>query len=150
MAITRPLVFDGDRLVLNVAATGTTQVGILDEFWMDIPGFGVSDCDPIQADFVEHVVTWNGDSDVSALAGTAVRLWFEMQNTKLYAFQFRHLGDLDGSGVVDWADVKALSDEWLNDCSGPSWCAGCDINRDNRVDFEDYGILASQWLEGSP
>jgi len=149
-AITLPLVFQGDRLVLNIAATGWTRVGILDEFGTEIPGFTVDDCNLIQGDFVEHVVSWNGDSDVSALAGTAVRLWIEMQNAKLYAFQFRYLGDLDGSGIVDWADVKALGDEWLNDCTEPNWCAGCDINRDNKVDFEDYGILASQWLEGSP
>ncbi len=149
-AITRPLVFQGDRLVLNIAATGSAKVAICNEFFTEIPGFGLSDCNLIQADSVEHVVTWNGDWDVSSLAGTVVRLKFQIQNTKLYAFQFRYLGDIDGSGVVDWADVKALGDEWLNDCAGPGWCAGCDINQDYIVDFEDYGILSSQWREGSP
>jgi hypothetical protein len=87
-ATTLPLVFSGSELALNVAATGPAKVGILDEFGVPIPGFGVGDCDPIQADFIEYVVTWNGESDISALSGGVVRLQFEMQNTKLYAFQF--------------------------------------------------------------
>jgi hypothetical protein len=149
-ATTLPMVIEGDKLVLNIAATGSAKVAITNQAGQEISGFGLTDCDLIQGDFVEHVVTWNGDSDVSALAGTVVRLGFEMQNTKLYAFQFRYLGDIDGSGVVDWADVKALSEQWLNDCAGPSWCVGRDINRDNKVNFGDYSILASQWLEGSP
>jgi len=37
---------------------------------------------------VRQVVTWRGKSDVSALAGKAVRLRIRMRSTKLYAFQF--------------------------------------------------------------
>jgi hypothetical protein len=51
-------------------------------------GYGIADCDPIRADSVRHVVTWKGDSDVGNLAGQVVRLRFEMQNAKLYAFKF--------------------------------------------------------------
>lgn len=45
---------------------------------------------------------------------------------------------------------KALGDEWLNGCAGPGWCAGCDINQDNKVNLEDFVILASEWLESTP
>jgi hypothetical protein len=40
-------------------------------------------------DAVRHVVTWNGTSDVSALAGRPVRVRFRLEEGDLYAFQFR-------------------------------------------------------------
>ncbi|MHC4657696.1 MAG: SGNH/GDSL hydrolase family protein, partial [Planctomycetota bacterium] len=42
----------------------------------------------IKGDFVEKTVTWKGNGNVKALAGKTVRLKFQMQNTKLYAFEF--------------------------------------------------------------
>jgi len=101
--ITRPFVFEGDELVLNVAAEGSVKVGITNLPGMEVTGFnigltnppkipvtgfGIGDCDPITTDSVRHVVTWKGDSDVGNLAGQVVRLRFEMQNAKLYAFKF--------------------------------------------------------------
>jgi hypothetical protein len=101
--ITKPFVFDGNKLVLNVAAKGPVKVAILNVAGMEITGFniGLTDapkkevrcyslahCDPITSDSVRQVVTWQGSSDVGNLAGQTVRLRFEMQNAKLYAFQF--------------------------------------------------------------
>jgi hypothetical protein len=101
--ITRPFVFEGKKLVLNVAAKGSVRVAILNLPGMEISGynigltdapkkpvrgFGIADCDPIRADSVRHVVTWKGDSDVGNLAGQVVRLRFEMKKARLYAFQF--------------------------------------------------------------
>jgi hypothetical protein len=87
-ATTLPMVFEGGKLALNISAADSAKVAITNQAGQEISGFGLSDCDPIQGDFIEHVVTWNGSSGVSTLAGSAVRLQFEMQNTKLYAFQF--------------------------------------------------------------
>jgi hypothetical protein len=84
----RPLVFEGERLVLNMAAAGYVRVGLTDRKGKPIPGFSSADCDPIKADSVRQVVTWNGDSDVSRLAGEVVRLQFEMRHAKLYALKF--------------------------------------------------------------
>ncbi len=101
--ITRTFVFEGDKLLLNVAAKGTVKVAILNLPGMEISGynigltntpkkpvrgFGLGDCDPIRADSVRHVATWKGDPDVGNLAGQVVRLRFEMQNAKLFAFKF--------------------------------------------------------------
>jgi hypothetical protein len=36
------------------------------------------------------VVTWKGKSSVKSLAGRSVRLKFEMQEAKLYAFEFKN------------------------------------------------------------
>ncbi|MHC4155175.1 MAG: LamG-like jellyroll fold domain-containing protein, partial [Planctomycetota bacterium] len=86
--VTLPLVFDGNDLALNVKATGTVKVALLNQSQQELPGYGLADCDAITADRIEQVVTWNGDSDVSSLKGSTVRVKFEMTNAKLYAMQF--------------------------------------------------------------
>ncbi|MHC4754581.1 MAG: hypothetical protein ACYTBP_05505, partial [Planctomycetota bacterium] len=102
--ITRPFLFDGSNLTLNVnAARGTVKVAILDLSGQEITGYNVgltnepekdvrnysiAHCDPIKSDSVREVVSWRGSSDVSNLEGQVVRLRFEMQNAKLYAFKF--------------------------------------------------------------
>jgi hypothetical protein len=87
-AVTRPLVFEGGVLRLNLAALGAARVGIANADGSVIPGFSLADCDPIQTDAVNRVVTWKGRNDVSTLAGKPVRLQFELPSSKLYAFQF--------------------------------------------------------------
>lgn len=96
-AATRPLVFDdpafrrgeGGVLRLNIASPAGARVGIVKADGSAIPGFSLADCDPIQADAVNHIVTWKGRSDVSGLAGQPVRLQFDLSpSSKLYAFQF--------------------------------------------------------------
>jgi len=86
---TKPLVFAGNQLSLNIHAAGEARVGILDKHSKPLRGFATADCDAIQGDSVRRVVTWNGQSNVGALAGKVVRLRVELQNTKLYAFQFQ-------------------------------------------------------------
>ncbi len=87
-AVTRPLVFEGQRLELNVAARGEVRVELLDEAGDPWPGRTLADCDSIRTDAVRHGVTWDGESDVSALAGKVVRLRVAMRDAKLYALQF--------------------------------------------------------------
>jgi hypothetical protein len=87
--VTRPLVFEGRRLVLNVAAEGSLGVGLLDEAQRPIPGFTLAECDPISVDSVRKTVSWRGHDDVSRLAGKVVRLQLRMQRAKLFALQFQ-------------------------------------------------------------
>lgn len=113
--VTKPFVFDGNRLVLNIDtdAVGYTQVGFLDANGDPIPGFSVDNCVYINGDFVETEVEWiknpevieipygesvetvlplleklDMTSDVSDLAGRTVQLVFRMRGSKLYAMQF--------------------------------------------------------------
>jgi hypothetical protein len=88
-ATTLPLRFQGSRLALNIKATGSAKVAITDENERTIPGFGFDDCDRIKGDFINKTVTWKSGKSVKALQGKAVRLKFQMQNTKLYAFEFK-------------------------------------------------------------
>lgn len=88
---TRPLTFQGNRLVLNIDtdATGYAQVGLLDADGRPIPGYGVDDCIYINGDFMQTEVEWiKKGQDVSALAGKPIRLLFRMRGTKLYSLQF--------------------------------------------------------------
>jgi hypothetical protein len=104
--ITRPFIFDGGKLTLNVnAAKGSVKVAILDLPGSEMTGYNVgltnppkkdvrnysiAHCDPITTDSVRKVVTWQGCPDVSSLTGKVVRLRIEMQNAKLYAFKFEN------------------------------------------------------------
>jgi hypothetical protein len=88
---TRPLVFEGNRLVLNVDtdATGYCQVGILDGKGKPIAGYDIEDCVYINGDHIEIEVEWmNKGTDVSAFAGRPVQLAFRSRGTKLYSLQF--------------------------------------------------------------
>ena len=88
--VTPPILFTGERLVLNVnaSAMGACQVGLLNAAGDEIPGFAVATCDIVRGNAVEKVVTWKGNSDLASLSGQPVRLRFVMRATKLFAFQF--------------------------------------------------------------
>jgi len=102
--ITRPFVFEGGKLTLNVdASKGSVKVAILNLPGREMTGYnvgltsnpakdvrcyGMADCETITSDSVQHVVKWRGSPDVANLAGQVVRLKLEMRNAKLYAFKF--------------------------------------------------------------
>ena len=88
---TRLLNFKGNELVLNVdtGAMGSLRVAIKDETGKTVPGYAEKDCDMINGNYINRVVTWNGKSEIGQLSKTPIQLEFVMRNTKLYAFQFR-------------------------------------------------------------
>ena len=58
------------------------------------------------------------------------------------------LGDADGSGVVNFADITSVLGNWLNDyspASGPG-----DANGDGVVNFGDITTVLSNWLATCP
>jgi len=86
-AVTRPLVVEGTRLELNVSAHRSVRVGMVNCDYSPIAGFRAEDCDPIRGDSVRRVVTWAGNSDLSRLPVEVVRLRFELEDVKLFAFE---------------------------------------------------------------
>jgi hypothetical protein len=76
-------------LQLNVQTSfpGCVKVELLSD-GQPVEGYKLDDSDPISGNFIDHICTWNGRSDVSALAGKSVQLRFVMWDAKLYAFQF--------------------------------------------------------------
>jgi len=89
---TKPLRFEGDRLLLNVAtsAAGALRVEIQDASGKPVPGFALDDCADVVGNDVERVVRWQQGADVSSLAGQTVRLRFVLKDADLYAFRFQH------------------------------------------------------------
>jgi hypothetical protein len=101
--VTRPFIFEGNKLVLNAAVKGALKAGILnlagrsmtgynvaltDAPKKPVPGYRIADCDAIRGDSVRHIVRWKGSDFVGNLAGQVVRLRIEMNDARLFAFQF--------------------------------------------------------------
>lgn len=88
---TRPLVFKGDRLCLNLhtAGSGNARVALLGADGTPIAGFTADECELISADAIDHEVRWNHGPEVAALSGKPIRVQLTLRNAKLYALQFR-------------------------------------------------------------
>ncbi len=89
--VTRPLTFEGERLVLNFAtsAAGAIRIEVQDAGGAPVEGFALADCDEVFGDEIERTVTWRGgESDVGALAGRTVRLRFALRDADLYSLRF--------------------------------------------------------------
>jgi hypothetical protein len=89
--ITKPLTFVGKKLTVNYAtsAMGRLRIEIQDDAGNALPGFSLDDADEMFGDNVEQTITWKGNSDVSPLAGRAVRLRFQLHDGDLYSFRFQ-------------------------------------------------------------
>jgi len=89
--VTRPIVFEGGNLVLNLETSGAggVRVALLDDAGHGIDGYSIEDCPEIMGDTLRHVVRWRGKGgDVRALAGRPVRLQFALRDADVYSFQF--------------------------------------------------------------
>lgn len=86
--ITKPLVFEGDRLLLNYAtsAVGGVQVEILDPAGKSIAGYELNEV--MYGDEIAGPVRWPAGEDVGRLAGQPVRLRFVTRDADIYAFRF--------------------------------------------------------------
>ena len=93
---TRFLSFEGRRLVVNLEAAkhnhGAGQpevrVEIVGNDYHPIPGYTLDESDPARVTG-KHVMSWRGNTELGALAGTPVQLRFVIRNAKLFSFQFR-------------------------------------------------------------
>lgn len=53
------------------------------------------------------------------------------------------IGDLNSDGIVDWADLRLLVDNWLNSACLTPDCGN--LNVISGVDYSDYSLLADNW-----
>lgn len=88
--LTRPLVFDGERLLVNHAtdAVGWIRFELCAADGTALEGFTLYDSETLFGNEIEHEVSWTGGSDVSALAGKPVRLRIRLENADLFSFRF--------------------------------------------------------------
>ena len=96
--ITRPLVFQGESLLLNFAtsAAGSIRVEIQDAERNPLPGFALDDSPLIFGDQIEHKVGWDrsrsrktSEEMLRRISGMPVRLRFVMKDADLYSLRFR-------------------------------------------------------------
>jgi hypothetical protein len=90
--VTRPITFEGNRLVLNIDtdAHGYALVGLLDENDQPISGYEIARSVLVNGDFIEHEVEWlDVGGDISHLGGRTVRLMIRMRGARLYSIQFQ-------------------------------------------------------------
>ncbi len=89
--VTKPLVFEGKKLVVNFAtsAGGQIKVELQDERGQPIEDFALAQSKPLIGDAIAQVVSWKNGGDVSALTGKPVKLRFEMGDADLFSIQFR-------------------------------------------------------------
>ena len=88
--LTRPMVFSGGELRLNLStsAAGSVRVEVQDEEGQPLPGLALADCEEIVHDDIDRPVRWNSDADLAEIAGRPVRLRFALCDADLYAFRF--------------------------------------------------------------
>ena len=99
VVMTKLLDFGGNRLYVNAdAAGGKIRVDLISDGYSI--GLGSEDSretrrridqlsDPITADSVRHLVTWNGNADLSRLRDDLIRVRFHISGSaRLYSFQF--------------------------------------------------------------
>ena len=73
-----------------------------------------------------------------------------------YIQSFRHRPwpyecDLIKDGYIDWVDVAAFAEQWLNEnCQAANWCEGADLDRLGSVDLTDFILLVQHWLTDVP
>lgn len=49
-------------------------------------------------------------------------------------------GDCFGVNSLGMNDLAIFASQWLDECTGPSWCVGTDIDQSQRVDFVDFAL----------
>jgi len=88
--LTKPLIFEGRHLELNVAtsAAGDVRVEIQRPNGRPFDGFSLEASECFYGDAPDHVVRWENGADVSALAGQTVRVRIVLRDADVYAMHF--------------------------------------------------------------
>lgn len=88
---TRPLIFTGDRLVVNysTSAAGSIRVELQDQSGSPLLGYRLEDAVRHVGDAIEQTIRWRSGSDVSSLKGRPVRLKLRMHDADVYSFAFK-------------------------------------------------------------
>jgi hypothetical protein len=89
--VTKPLIFSGKSLSLNfsTSAAGSILVELEDINGNLLHGFSFSYCDELFGDTIERTVTWQGNSDVSSLAGKQIRVRMRLSEADLFSLKFK-------------------------------------------------------------
>ena len=85
---TRKFILEGSGLEVNAdASRGKILIELLGADESPLPGLSAADAPSISADSVRHRVNWG--RSLADVSGKPVRLRFTLENSSLYAFQFK-------------------------------------------------------------
>ena len=85
MVETAPMLTNGQRLMVNVDATGgELRAEILDASGTSLPGYRLADCRPVVGDGVRQPVEWETRSELPSAGPVSIR--FELSNANFYSF----------------------------------------------------------------
>ncbi|MEX2566506.1 MAG: hypothetical protein WD431_11230, partial [Cyclobacteriaceae bacterium] len=68
---------------------GEIRIELLDAEGNKIPGFSMEESQVLIGNEISRKVFWNESSDVSGLAGKAVKMRIQLKDADIYSFQFR-------------------------------------------------------------
>ena len=88
--LTKPLLFEGDTLILNYQTRtgGSVRLEIQDEYGKAIKGLSLDDCEPLTGDSVKAVVQWQGKARLGGKAsGQPVRIRCVLADGNLFSLR---------------------------------------------------------------
>ena len=77
----------GHRWLQHPGGKGEIRAELLEEGGEPLEGYQISRSDPFREDSQSHVMSWEGESDLSPLRGKRIRIRFSLKNAKLYSFR---------------------------------------------------------------
>ena len=79
---------NGGSLRVNAKADfGRLWVEVLDGAGQPVPGFARDECQVMQADRVDHPITWKEPASLARLADRPIRLRFYLENVRLFSYR---------------------------------------------------------------
>ena len=88
--VTKPLLIDGDKLVLNyeTSAAGGIWVEIQNANGLPLQGYALEDCHEIFGDEIRREVTWKSVDSLGKWTSAPIRLRFVLKDADLFSFRF--------------------------------------------------------------
>jgi hypothetical protein len=88
--VTKPFRPGGRRLAVNAAAgKGSVRVELQGADGKHVPGFGLTDCEPVTGDGIAQRVRWRGGRELpTSLRERPLRLCFEVKQADLFGFEW--------------------------------------------------------------
>lgn len=88
--LTRPLIFSGNRLIVNYAtsAIGTLRFELCEINGTPIEGLTMNDSEVLYGNEIKHTISWKAGRDLSRLEGKPVRLRIRLHDADIYSIRF--------------------------------------------------------------